>query len=149
MVFAENDSAFQTQGESKMMPHLVDWLRRSRWLREDSLLVREFPIHGRRADLVTMTRSGVISSFELKLGGFGRVLEQAVYNKYSVDRSWMVLGSTPRAQNLQEAQRFGVGIIVVRDSIPRVVLRPGGRDCDKQARIRVEAKLVGIGESSV
>lgn len=149
MVFKDNDSAFQTEGESKMMPHLVVWLRSQRWLREDSLVVREFPINGRRADLITMTRSGVISSYELKLRGFGRVLEQAVYNRHSVDRSWVVVGSMPRTENVREAVRFGIGVIVVSADRPRVIVRPGHSDFDKEARNRVGTKLAAIGVTRV
>ena len=149
MVFAEGDPDFLTEGESKMMPHLVAWLRRVRWVRNDSVVVREFPINGRRADLITMTRSGVISAYELKLGGFGRALEQAVYNSYSVDRSWMVVGSEPRADNLREATKFGIGVIVIRDCIPRIVVRPSCSGVDEGAKTRVGGKLAKVEVSCV
>lgn len=149
MVFVDNDVAFDTQGESRMMPHLVDWLRGMRWLRPDSVILREFPINGRRVDLVTMTRSGVTSAFELKLGGFSRVLEQAAYNRHSFDRSWIVLGAMPRPGNILEAAKFGVGIIVVTDEKPVVVIRPGIADCDLQVRARVRKKLKKMGETRV
>ncbi|WP_224165422.1 hypothetical protein [Arthrobacter sp. StoSoilA2] len=145
MVFIEHDKAFDTSGESRMMPDLVNWLRRSRWVRDDSIIVRELPINGRRADLVTMTKSGVISTFELKLGGFNRALEQAVYNRLSVDRSWMVLGSSPRASNVEEAVRFGIGIIAINEGQLKVLCRPGAPGFDPEAKRRVGARLSEIG----
>jgi hypothetical protein len=132
MAFVDDDLAFDTLGESRMMPHLVDWLRLKRWLRPDSVVVREFPINGRRVDLVTMTRSGVLSAFELKLGGFARVLEQAAYNRQNFDKSWIV-----------------VGIIVVTGAKPTVLLRPGSPDFDWQSRYRARKRLMEIGEIHV
>lgn len=145
MLFLEDDVAFETSGESRMMPPLVEWLRNRRWIRSDSIIVRELPVNGRRVDLVTMTRSGVLSAFELKLGGFGRVLEQAVYNRHTFDRSWVVVGSRPRQSNLDEAERFGVGIIVVAGSAPTVLLRPGPPVCEVQSRQRARRRLMESG----
>jgi len=149
MTFVENDVAFDTLGESRMMPPLVGWLRDRRWLREDSIVVRELPINGRRVDLVTMTRSGVIAAFELKLGGFARVLEQAAYNRHNFDKSWIVIGSQPRLPNIDEAARFGVGIIVVSGAKITVVLRPGHSTSDPQARSRLRRRLMEIGDFHV
>lgn len=149
MAFVDDDLAFDTLGESRMMPHLVDWLRLKRWLRPDSVVVREFPINGRRVDLVTMTRSGVLSAFELKLGGFARVLEQAAYNRQNFDKSWIVVGNSPRPSNVDEAARFGVGIIVVTGAKPTVLLRPGSPDFDWQSRYRARKRLMEIGEIHV
>lgn len=149
MRFIEHDKAFDTRGESRMMPDLVNWLKRSRWVREDSIIVREFPINGRRADLVTMTRSGIISTFELKLGGFGRALEQAAYNRLSVDRSWMVLGSRPRASSVAEAEKFGIGIIAIDGGQLMVLCRPGSPGFDPESKRRVGARLSEIGVACV
>lgn len=149
MTFMDDDIAFNTLGESRMLPHLVDWLRANRWVREDSIIVREFPINGRRVDLVTMTRSGTMSAFELKLGGFGRVLEQAAYNRQSFDRSWIVVGSMPKPANISDASRFGVGLIVVSGSSPAVVVRPGSPDFDWQSRARARKRLMEMGEYGV
>ena len=70
-------------GESRMLAPLIQWLEARRWVREDSVVALEMPLSGRRVDLVVLTRSGALSAFELKLGGFSRVLEQAVYNRRS------------------------------------------------------------------
>lgn len=145
MLFLEDDVAFETLGESRMMPPLVDWLRSRRWIRPDSIVMRELPVNGRRVDLVTMTKSGVMSAFELKLAGFGRVLEQAVYNRQTFDKSWVVIGNRPRPSNLDEAERFGVGIIVVSGPIPAVLLRPGPPVCEVQSRQRARRRLMENG----
>lgn len=149
IAFAPNDRAFETEGESRMAPPLVDWMKRRRWLREDSIVVRELAVNGRRVDLVTMTRSGVLSAFELKLSGFSRALEQAFYNKRIFDRSWIVVGNMPRPINLEEARRFGVGVIVVVDQRPKVILRPGPSSFDIQMRSRVRHRLLQIGFTNV
>lgn len=140
MMYVEDDAAFETLGEARMMPQLVGWLRRSRWVRDDSILVRELPVNGRRADLATLTRSGMASAFELKLGGFSRALEQASYNRHAFDRSWLVLGGTPRASNLDEAQRFGIGVIVV-GTATRILVRPGPASFDIRLRARTVARM--------
>jgi hypothetical protein len=145
MLFLDDDKVFDTDGESRMMPPLVGWLQRKRWVRADSVVMREVPVNGRRVDLVTMTKSGVMSAFELKLGGFGRVLEQAVYNRQTFDKSWIVIGNHPRQANLDQAERFGVGIIVVRESNPAVLLRPGSAVCGGQSRQRARLKLMESG----
>lgn len=147
--FALDDRALDTQGESRMAVPLIIWMNKLRWLRHDSIIVREFPVNGRRVDLVTMTRSSVISSFELKLKGFSRALEQASYNKRVFDRSWVVLGNVPRPANLDEAIRFGVGVIVVLDQTPKVVVRPSTASCNSQMRSRVRERLLKIGDKDV
>lgn len=149
MLYMEDDVAFDTSGESRMMPPLVEWLRSMRWLRADSVIMRELPVNGRRVDLVTMTKSGVMSAFELKLSGFGRVLEQAIYNRQTFDRSWIVVGNHPRQSNVDQAQRFGVGIIVVTGSEPTVLLRPGPPICRGQSRQRARRRLMENGDIHV
>lgn len=149
MLFMKDDVAFETLGESRMMPHLVEWLKINRWLRHDSIVVRELPVNGRRVDLVTMTRSGKMSAYELKLGGFARVLEQAAYNRQTFDKSWIVVGNNPRPSNVAEAERFGVGIIVVAETKPTVLLRPGQPAYDWQSRQRARRRLMESGDIHV
>ena len=141
IAYLDHDLAFQTDGESRMMPTLVDFLRRRQWVRSDSLLARELPVNGRRVDLAVLTKSRVASAFELKIGGFGRVLEQAVYNRMTFDRSWIVVSGEPRAANVAEAAKYGVGVIVISSSCPRVLTRPGQPIFDRQARQRVVTKF--------
>ncbi len=128
-------------GEARMLPDLVRWLRLTRRIRGDSLLVQEMPLNGRRVDLAVMTRSGALSAFELKLGGFGRVLEQAAYNRLSFDRSWIVIESQPRSENIAAAREFGIGVIVVRGSKPAILVRPGHAGPDPALRARVTSRL--------
>ena len=144
ITYLDHDVAFQTSGESQMMPALVSLLRRRKWVRADTLLAREFPINGRRVDLAVLTRSRIVSAFELKMGGFSRVLEQAVYNRLTFDKSWVVVSGEPRSSNLSEAERFGVGVIVVSGGQPRVILRPGRPIFDPRARLRVLARFAEI-----
>ncbi|CCE76640.1 hypothetical protein CMN_02709 [Clavibacter nebraskensis NCPPB 2581] len=141
IAYAEMDDAFNTTGEARMMPPLVEYLRRLNWIRTDTTIVRELPVHGRRVDLVTHTRSGVLSAFELKLNGFGRALEQATYNRTGFDRSWMVLPATPRQRNIEEAESFGVGIIVIGPQGGEVVRRPQASVANKSARLRIVTNL--------
>lgn len=124
MRFDPDHADFAGTGEARMIPIVVDWLYGRRWLRQDSKIVREFPLHGRRVDLVTSTRSGSTAAYEFKLGSFGRVLEQAVYNRGHFDRSWIVIDARPRPINVAEARRFGVGIIVLSGSSPEIIVKP-------------------------
>lgn len=141
IAYVDHDVAFQTAGESQMMPALVAFLRRRNWVRNDTLLARELPVNGRRVDLAVLTRSRVVSAFELKMGGFGRVLEQASYNRLTFDRSWIVVSGEPRASNVSQAEKYGVGVIVVSAGRPRIIVRPGSPIFDSRARRRVLARF--------
>lgn len=125
-----------------MMPDLIDFLRKRLWVRQDTLLVRELAVNGRRVDLVSFTRTRVTSAFELKVGGFARVLEQAHYNRQAFDRSWVVVPSVPKAINLAEAEKFGVGVIVIAPERVSAILHPGRPAYDRNARQRVRAQLL-------
>ena len=130
-----------TQGESRMLLHLIPWLERRRWIREDTEIRFELPVNSRRVDLVTWTASGKLAAFELKLGGFSRVLEQAAYNRIAFDRSWIVTGARPRASNLQQAATFGIGVIVVESDTLHVAISPGVPTNDQTARARVVKRI--------
>lgn len=144
IAYLDQDVAFQTEGESRMMPTLVQFLRKRHWVRSDSLLARELPVNGRRVDLAVLTKSQVASAFELKIGGFNRVLEQAVYNRMTFDRSWVVVSGVPRATNVAEAAKHGVGVIVISAGHPKVLVSPGQPIFDRQARLRVLARFEGL-----
>jgi hypothetical protein len=135
----------ELRGESRMLTPLLSWLEALRWVREDSVIGVEVPVHGRRVDLVTLTKSGTLSAFELKLGGFSRVLEQSVYNTRSFDRSWMVVSHRPKVVNIEEAQRFGVGILVVSNDSVTLVSRPNSLRVDQVARARIRTRLRKLG----
>lgn len=114
-----------TSGERIMLEPLLGWLEARRWIRGDSVVVEELPLNGRRVDVSTLTRSGSLSAYELKLGSFGRALEQAFYNRRAYDKSWIVLNAVPRASNLLEAERVGVGVLVSHRESFRILARPG------------------------
>lgn len=137
------------KGESRMLPTLIDWLTSIRWVRGDTLLLREFPVNGRRVDLAVLTRSGSLAAFELKLGGFGRVIEQASYNRLTFDRSWVVVESVPKKQSLDEATRFGIGVLLVRGAAVNLLARPGVANVDSHLRRRAAQRMRNIGGSSV
>lgn len=137
------------QGEARLLPGLFDFLRTSGRLRADTLVVEELPWHGRRVDLVTLTRSGVLSSYELKLNNFGRVLEQAAYNQLSFDRSWIVVGERPNRLNLALAERFKIGVIVISGGAKMLVPAPLVRCGEIVLRQRLAYKIQILGQSHV
>src|SRR5690242_1063296 len=103
---AEAAAAFvdaEPDGERRLSAPLLALLRRRGWVRPDTLVAYELPWHGRHVDMVTMTRGGVLVSYELKLSSFGRVLEQSIYNRLSFDRSYLVVAAVPRAVNMASA----------------------------------------------
>jgi hypothetical protein len=120
--------------ERRMLAPLLTWLFQRRRLNEESTVALELSWLGRRVDLATVTKSGASTAYEMKVGRFGRVLEQAIYNRAAFDRSFMVVDAAPKPQNLQVAADAGVGVIVVqamsvqlvRES-PRLEVEPGVR----------------------
>src|SRR5437867_945186 len=102
-----------SDGERRLSAPLLALLRRRGWVRPDTLVAYELPWHGRHVDMVTLTRGGVLVSYELKLSSFGRVLEQSIYNRLSFDRSYLVVAAMPRAENMAFAAQHNVGVILV------------------------------------
>jgi hypothetical protein len=135
-------------GELRLLPRLVSMLHATGRLRADTLLATELPWHGRRVDLATLTRSGVLSAYELKLGRFGRVLEQAIYNRLSFDRSWIVVGEGQGAENLSLAVRHEIGVIVVNGYASIISPAPLVRN-DPVLRHRLTSKIRAVGGSDV
>jgi hypothetical protein len=105
------------RGEARLLNPLLGWLRQTRRVNADTRVAFELPWFGRRVDLATLTRTRRTVAYELKLGGLGRALEQASYNRLAFDRSYVVTGSVPRAENLALAAGQGIGLIVVRDGV--------------------------------
>lgn len=99
--------------EQVLLPPLLATLRRRRWIGPKSVVLTEFAWNGRRIDLATLNVSGMSSAYELKLGSFHRVLEQAMYNRLSFDRSWIVVRERPQDRNLAQAVENGVGVILL------------------------------------
>lgn len=131
------DYSDSAQGEGKMYPDLIRWLHTQNWSLDKSIQVREFPLNGRRVDLAIKTHSNELMSFELKLGGFGRVLEQASYNQLSFDFSWIVIANLPRPKNIESAVSLGIGIISFQRMIPKLLLKPVRSQPDVHFRSRV------------
>jgi hypothetical protein len=92
--------------------------------------------------MATRAPGGSITSYEFKLGSFGRVLEQAIYNRLSFDRSYVVVAAMPRRQNFQLAEHYSVGIILVEQLQVRCVLRSPARRAEPALRARLDAKLL-------
>jgi hypothetical protein len=100
-------------GESRLLPDLLGWLHRRGRIRFDTLVVTEMPWYGRRIDVATLTRSGSLAAYELKLRNHQRAIEQAAYNKVAFDRSFIVTATVPGSRTRQAALEAGLGIIVV------------------------------------
>lgn len=131
-----------------MLLPLIAGLKRRGWIGPGSLLAEELPINGRRVDFACLSRSGTLSAFELKLGDYGRVIEQAAYNALSFDRSWVVVDRRPPLARIDLAGRMGLGIIVVRaDSSIQIVLRPV-LSADLAMRRRVATRIRNWGRTS-
>lgn len=107
-----------------MIPGLVRFLERSRRIQRGSLIAHEVSWRGRRVDLATLTASGSLSAYELKMGNVGRVLEQAIYNASSFDRSWVVVDRVPTDRQVETARSFGIGVLVVGERSAKLVLAP-------------------------
>jgi hypothetical protein len=147
---AELATAYELEdGEGRLRPPLLRFLAHRRWIRPDSVIVDELPWHGRRVDMVTMTRSGILASYELKIGSFGRVLEQAIYNRLSFDRSYLVVAATPRPDNLAEAARHGTGIILVGANVTQCILGSPLMRADPVLRQRLSSKILSAGAKGV
>ncbi len=99
--------------------------------------------------MVSMTRGGVLTSYEFKLGSFSRVLEQAIYNRLSFDRSYLVVAAMPRPENLAEATRHCVGIILVGDNVTRCLLGSPLVHAEPILRQRLTNKVLSVGAKSV
>jgi hypothetical protein len=109
------------EGEAALLPALMRWLITTRWLGDQTQVAREVPWLGRRIDLALLNGRGIASAFELKIGSFQRVVEQAAYNKSSFHRSWIVTGNRPRPEGLRWASELGLGLLVVQgDTVLRL-----------------------------
>jgi hypothetical protein len=103
--------------ESEILPTLLHWLHRRGRIRRDTLVAMEMPWFGRRIDLVTLTRSGRLTAYELKVHTNQRVIEQAAYNSISFDASYIATGRVPTRRSRRMALEAGLGLIVVGDDV--------------------------------
>ncbi len=107
--------------EEDLKVPFLEWLRCSRRLHVGSLVVHELRWFGRRVDLVTVTRGGLLIAYEFKLNNTHRALQQASYNYLAFDRSYIVSASMPSTANLARARQSGVGFIVMEVDRARVI----------------------------
>jgi hypothetical protein len=78
------------------------------------------------------------------MDGSQRVFEQALYNKISTHRSFVVSGARPSSEYRMLAEAHGLGLIVVNgkvDLLQRSVLKPPdarlARDLRQKARLQI------------
>lgn len=118
---------------------LLEWLERRRRIRSDTILVRELPWFGRRVDLVTLTTSGTVTAYELKLRDNKGALRQASYNRLAFDRSYVVTASIPSAKIQQRAKKAGIGIIVAAGNDHTVICKAS----EGPENVSLRQRLVG------
>lgn len=111
----------KSSGEAQLQEPLVEWLRQRRRVRHDTIILSEFAWFGRRIDLVTLTCSGTVTAFELKLNNNRRAIQQAAYNKIVFDRSYVVTLTDPTEAILKQARDVGVGFIVLKNDSVKMV----------------------------
>jgi hypothetical protein len=136
-----NPQAYQ-EGEGALLPALIRWLIATGRLRARTQVAYEVPWLGRRVDLALLTRRGVATAFELKIGRLQRVLEQAAYNRSSFHRSWVVTGNQPKPEGLRWARELGVGLLVVRHQLVVPLATPTIRDPHPAAVTRLRAAIL-------
>lgn len=108
--------------EEDMLVPLKTWLKRTRRVRDDTLLVPEFSWMGRWVDLATLTMSGSSTAYELKLYKNLDAMEQAVKNSLAFDRSYIVTATRPSCKNLDIAAQLGIGVITLSNGIVNVAV---------------------------
>ena len=133
-----------SEGENRLLLPLLRWLVDSRRINADSRIAFELPWLGRRVDLATLTSTRRAAAYELKLGSLGRALEQATYNRLAFDRSYVVTSSMPRPENLELAAEHGIGLILVRDRLVRLILESPQLPPAPELRPRLLSKLTSL-----
>jgi len=105
-----------------------------------AIVATELAWNGRRVDLATLSRSGVASAYELKIGSFHRVLEQAMYNRLAFDKSWVVVSGMPLSKNLEQAVENGIGVLYLSDRL-RVLSAAATQAVSRTVRQRLRSKF--------
>lgn len=123
--------------EEVLLHPLLDLMWRRGWVNEDAHLRVELAWNGRRVDVATCTKTGITSAYELKLGSFQRVLEQAMYNRLSFDKSWIVVAGMPNPSSLLQAVENGIGIIIWDGSTMRVAAVAGRQPSNPRIKARL------------
>lgn len=127
--------------ELDLYPPMLEYLVLARRIRNDTLVDRELPVHGRSVDFVTLTRTGCLTAYEFKLRDVGRALRQAAYNLRSFDRSYVVVSRVPTDERLEIAATLGIGVFVVANAEVEPVIGPGPPNFVRAARERVELRM--------
>jgi hypothetical protein len=131
----------ESSGEKRLLLPLLRWLVDSRRINRETQIALELPWLGRRIDLATLTSTRRAAAYELKLGSLGRALEQATYNRYAFDRSYVVTSSMPRPDNMALAAEIGIGILVIRGRLVRQVLESPALPPAPELRPRLLSKF--------
>jgi hypothetical protein len=131
----------QLPAERRLEIPLLRYLAATGRIRPDTLIVHEFPWNGRRVDIVTRTMTGIISSFELKIGNVSRAIEQAAYNTVSFDKSWIVVDREISTRNSQWCADLGIGVIVVAGNRVRIQASARRLQIDPPLKRRLALKL--------
>ena len=132
-------------GERKMVASVLRWLLKIGWLGPATRAAYEVPWRGRRIDLVTTNGKGQLTAFEFKMDGSQRVFEQALYNRTSAHRSFVVSGARPSSDYQLLAQAHGLGLIVVNgkvDLLQRSVFQTPDARLARDLRKKVLMRIV-------
>jgi hypothetical protein len=135
--------AARTREAEVLMDPLLRWLVTTRRLRNSGGVFLELPWAGRRVDLVTLGKRLRTSAYELKLSDTRRALEQAIYNRAVFDRSYIVVGQLPSAAALAQATACGVGVLLIRRNVVRLVVESPLERPHPAVRKRLLAALRG------
>lgn len=133
--------------EQLMLEPLLAWLKQVGRINDETHVATELPWFGRRVDVATLTKTKRTAAYELKLSGLRRALEQASYNRVAFDRSYVVTGSLPRAENVRLAADHGIGIIVIRGETVKEVLFSPPRLAIPELRARLLSQLRVVNRS--
>ena len=106
-----------------MVAPLELWLKRTRRIRSDTIIIKEFSWMGRWIDVATLTSSGCSTSYELKLYKNLDAIEQAASNSLAFDRSYVVTATPPSCKNLDIAIELKVGILILVNEQIRMAVR--------------------------
>jgi len=132
--------------EAEMLEPLESWLRKIRWIRNDTVLVEEFSWMGRRVDLATLTSSGRSTAYELKLYKNLDAIVQAVRNSFSFDRSYIVTATRPTCSTIETAIQLRIGILVLCDNRIEVVVRASLLEHSRAVSDRLKNAFKVLGE---
>lgn len=131
--------------EAAMLPIIKEWLIRMNIVRKDTLCVEEFPWLGRRVDFVTMTKSGIICAYELKLTHTAGVIQQAAANRLSFDRSYIVSGSQLSYINSQQVKKASIGLFTIKGNNVKRIFGSPLLNTDPVVRNRLLSQVKKLG----